>query len=85
MKSFRYIEIRIIEDDNYKREGNDIYLEVPVTITDLCLGTTKTIKTIDKAVSTLYPFTLLKINLIVFLFQLNLFYLLLKYKVFCFL
>ena len=47
MKSFRYIEIRIIEDDNYKREGNDIYLEVPVTITDLCLGTTKTIKTID--------------------------------------
>lgn len=42
-----YIEIRITPDDNYKREGNDIYLEVPVTITDLCLGTTKTIKTID--------------------------------------
>ena len=42
-----YLEIRITPDDNYKREGNDIYLEVPVTITDLCLGATKTIKTID--------------------------------------
>ena len=31
--------------------------------------TKQTIKTIDKAVSVLYPFTLLKINLIVFLFS----------------
>lgn len=42
-----YIEIRINPHESYRREGNDIYLEVPCTITDLCLGCKKTIKTID--------------------------------------
>lgn len=42
-----YIEIRIKPHEFYERKGNDIYLEVPVTITDLCLGAKKTIKTID--------------------------------------
>lgn len=45
-----YIEIRISEHESYSRDGNDIYLEVPVTITDLCLGSKKTIKTIDGTV-----------------------------------
>ncbi len=42
-----YIEIRIKPHKYYQRKGNDIYLEVPVTITDLCLGCKKSIKTMD--------------------------------------
>ena len=42
-----YIEIRISEHELYKRQGNDIYVDLPVSITDLCLGCRKTIKTID--------------------------------------
>ncbi len=42
-----YIEIRVKPHEYYQRKGNDIYLEVPVTITDLCLGTKKEIKTMD--------------------------------------
>ncbi len=42
-----YIEIRIIPHEFYRREGNDIYVDMPVTITDLCLGCKKTIKTMD--------------------------------------
>ncbi len=40
-----YIEINIGSHPLYKREGNDIYVDLPVTITDLVLGTTKSIKT----------------------------------------
>ena len=42
-----YIEIRVKPHEYYQRKGNDIYLEVPVTITDLCLGAKKEIKTMD--------------------------------------
>lgn len=42
-----YIEIRYPEHEFYRREGNDIYVDLPVTITDLCLGCKKTVKTID--------------------------------------
>ena len=42
-----YIEIRIMPHELYRREGNDIYIDLPVTITDLCLGCKKTIKTVD--------------------------------------
>ena len=42
-----YIEVRITPHDLYKREGNDIYIDLPVSITDLCLGCKKTIKTMD--------------------------------------
>ncbi len=45
-----YIEIKIKPHEYYKRKGNDIYLEVPVTITDLCLGTKKQIKTMNGTV-----------------------------------
>ena len=36
-----------IESIPVKRDGNDIYIDLPVTITDLCLGCKKTIKTVD--------------------------------------
>jgi len=42
-----YIEIRINPHELYRREGNDIYIDLPVTITDLCLGCKKTIHTMD--------------------------------------
>ena len=42
-----YIEIRINEHELYKRKGNDIYVELPVSITDLCLGCKKNIVTMD--------------------------------------
>lgn len=42
-----YIEIKVLPHELYKRDGNDIYIDLPVTITDLCLGCKKTIKTID--------------------------------------
>lgn len=42
-----YLEIRINPHELYKRDGNDIYIDLPVTITDLCLGCKKMIKTID--------------------------------------
>ncbi len=42
-----YIEVRITPHELYKREGNDIYVDLPVTITDLCLGCKKTVNTMD--------------------------------------
>ena len=42
-----YLEFRVLPHELYRREGLDIYIELPVTITDLCLGCKKTIKTID--------------------------------------
>ena len=45
-----YLEIHVKEHELYRREGYDIYIELPVTITDLCLGTKKDIKTMDGVV-----------------------------------
>ena len=45
-----YIEIRINPHELYRRDGNDIYIDLPVTITDLCLGCKKNIKTMDGVV-----------------------------------
>ena len=42
-----YIEVRIIPHEFYRREGDDVYVDMPVTITDLCLGCKKTVKTMD--------------------------------------
>ncbi len=42
-----YIEIRVTPHELYQRKGNDIYVELPVTITDLCLGCKKNIVTMD--------------------------------------
>lgn len=42
-----YLEFRVSEHELYKREGIDIYINLPVTITDLCLGCKKSIVTMD--------------------------------------
>ena len=42
-----YLQFKITPHDLYRRDGNDIYIDLPVTITDLCLGTKKTIHTMD--------------------------------------
>ena len=41
-----YIEFTVKEDDFYQREGNDIYIVVPLTITEAILGCKKEIPTI---------------------------------------
>lgn len=42
-----YLEFIVEEHKFFEREGNDIYLEVPVTITDAILGCKKEIPTLD--------------------------------------
>ncbi len=42
-----YIEIKVLPHELYRRENNDIYIDLPLTITDLCLGCKKTIHTLD--------------------------------------
>lgn len=42
-----YIEFKIKPHPLFKRDGNNIYIDLPVTICDLVLGSTKTIKTLD--------------------------------------
>ncbi len=42
-----YIEFKVESHELYKRDGNDIYLELPVTFADLTLGCVKEIKTLD--------------------------------------
>lgn len=41
-----YIEFSVKEDDFYKRDGNDIYAVIPLTITEAVLGCKKEIPTI---------------------------------------
>lgn len=41
-----YLEFRVKEHSLYEREGNDIYLELPITITDAVLGCKKEIPTL---------------------------------------
>ena len=41
-----YIEFAVKEDSFYKRDGNDIYIEVPLTITEAVLGCKKEIPTL---------------------------------------
>ena len=41
-----YIEFTVKEDDFYQRDGNDIYIVVPLTITEAVLGCKKDIPTI---------------------------------------
>ena len=42
-----YIEVHVAAHQYYTRDGNDIYIDMPVTITDLALGCKKQVKTID--------------------------------------
>ncbi len=41
-----YLEFSVSEHEYFEREGDDIYLEVPLTITEAILGTKKTIPTL---------------------------------------
>lgn len=41
-----YLEFRVKDHPLYEREGNDIYLELPITITDAVLGCKKEIPTL---------------------------------------
>ncbi|MBQ3475474.1 MAG: molecular chaperone DnaJ [Bacilli bacterium] len=42
-----YVEFEVREDELFKRDGNDLYLVLPITITDAVLGTEKDISTLD--------------------------------------
>lgn len=46
-----YLEFRVKEHEFFKRDGDDIYLNVPITITDAVLGCKKDIKTLDSVVT----------------------------------
>ena len=41
-----YLEFYVSEHKFFKREGNDVYIEVPITITEAILGTKKTVPTL---------------------------------------
>ena len=41
-----FLEFKIKEHEVFERDGADIYLEVPISITDACLGTKKEIPTL---------------------------------------
>ncbi len=50
-----YIEFRVKEHPLYERDGNDIYLELPITITDAVLGTKKDVPTLYGTVKLAIP------------------------------
>ncbi len=50
-----YIEFKVKPHPLFKREGNDIHIELPVNICDLVLGSSKTIKTLDGFITLKIP------------------------------
>lgn len=50
-----YLEFYVDEHDYYKRDGDDIYLEIPLTITEAALGCKKVIPTLYGNVSLNIP------------------------------
>ena len=50
-----FIEFRVKENDFYKRSDNDIYLNVPITITEAVNGCKKDIKTLNGKISLTIP------------------------------
>lgn len=50
-----YIEFIVSNHPLYKREGNNIYIDLPVTITDLILGAIKNIKLLDGRIDIRIP------------------------------
>ncbi len=50
-----YIEFRVKEHPLYQRDGNDIYLKLPLTITEAVLGTKKDIPTLYGTVKLAIP------------------------------
>lgn len=50
-----YIEFQVKDHPLYKRDESDLYLELPVTLTDLVLGTVKDINTLDGRIELKIP------------------------------
>ena len=50
-----YIEFNVKEHEFYDRDGNDVYLELPITITEAILGTKKDVKLLDSVVTLNIP------------------------------
>ena len=50
-----YIEFNVKNHDFYIRDGNDVYLELPITITEAVLGTKKDVKLLDNIVTLNIP------------------------------
>ena len=46
-----YLEFQVKEHPYFKRDGDDIYLNVPITITDAVLGCKKDIRTLESVVT----------------------------------
>jgi len=50
-----YLEFYVKEHEYYKRDGNDIYLEIPLTITEAVLGCKKDVPTLDGTIKLTIP------------------------------
>ena len=50
-----YLEFSVKEHEFFKREGDDIYLEVPITLTQAVLGGKIDIKTLDSTITLAIP------------------------------
>ena len=50
-----YIEFKVKEHDFYERDGNDVYLELPITITEAIMGTKKDVKLLRDVVTLTIP------------------------------
>ena len=50
-----YMKIKIVPDQRYKQEGNDIIVDVPVTPWDAALGTTCEVETLDERLNLKVP------------------------------
>ena len=50
-----YIEFNVKDHEFYERVGNDVYMELPITITDAILGTKKDVKLLNSVVTLTIP------------------------------
>ena len=50
-----FVEFIVSEDEMFERVGNDIYLNLPITITDAVLGTEKDVPVLDGKISLTIP------------------------------
>ncbi len=50
-----YIEFKVSDHEFYERDGNDVYLELPITITEAIMGTKKDVKLLKDIVTLTIP------------------------------
>jgi len=50
-----HVEITVIEDKRFKRDGDDLHIEIPITLQEAVLGSKITVPTIDGEVSVTVP------------------------------